>query len=369
MSYQPGRMGIAEGMSLVFIMLVPRIFLTAPANDIATAATAGWWVTIVAALPSVLTIIAWIYILQQIPGDFFSVAEKLLGRAGAWLVTIVFIVFFLLNAALMLRQFAENTLLTALPRIEFSFIVGWYAFVAALGALFGLEALARSTYLLLPISVFSLLLVLLLLVPNYDTYNLAPWQGYGLLPSLKRGMQQAGNNLGALILVMVAPAMQNIRTFKWASIFGIIGSIFVKALSGMVFIMVFGVAAASEKTLPFFEMARLVYLSRYFQRIESFFIILWVIAGLLGIAISLYMGSYLITRLLKLPALQPLIPLSAYLITQLAMMPPDIATTIRLDELVIVNFFTTALFAITPLLLVATALKAKKKGGKSCPAD
>jgi len=369
MSYQLGRMGIAEGMALVFILLLPRIFLTAPATNAAAVATAGWWMVIVSGFPAILSVIAWVYILQQTPGDFFSVSEELLGRVGAWLVTIVFIIVSFLNAALLLRQFAENTLLTALPQMEFSFIVGWYVFVAALGALLGLEALARGTYLLLPLSVFSLLLVLLLLAPNYDTYNLAPWQGYGLIPSLKYGMQTAGINIGALILVMVAPAMQNVRTFKWASIFGIMGSVLIKAISVMVFTMVFGVATASEKTLPFFDMARLVYLSRYLQRIEALFIILWVIVGLLGIAISLYIGTYLITRLLKLPALEPLIPLSAYIIAQLAMIPPDIATVIRLDGLVINNFFTAGLVAIPLLLLVASIVKAIKKGDASCPSD
>ncbi|TWH49038.1 GerAB/ArcD/ProY family transporter [Sporomusa sp. KB1] len=369
MSYQPGRMGMAEGMALVFIILLPRIFLTSPANDAADVATASWWVGIVAGLPAILTIIAWVYILQQTPGDLYSVSEQLIGRVGAWVVTSVCIVIFFLNAALLLRQFAENTLLTALPKMEFNFIVGWYAFIAALGARLGLEVLARGTYLLLPISVFSLLIVLLLLAPNYDIYNLAPWQGYGLLPSLKQGMYGAGTNFGALVLVIVAPAMQNVRTFKWASIFGIMGCVLLKAFSMMVFIIVFGVAVASEKTLPFFEMSRLVYLSRYLQRIESLFIILWVIVGLLGIAISLYMGAYLITRLLKLPALKPLIPLLAYIIAQLAMIPPDIATVIRLDEFVVANFFTTTLFSLTPLLLVAAMVKTSKKGGQSCSAD
>ena len=369
MSYQPGRMGIAEGMALVFVILLPRVFLTAPANETAVVATAGWWAPIVAGLPAILTIIAWGYILQHTSGDLHSVSEQLVGRVGAWVVTSVCIAIFFLNAALLLRQFAENTLLTALPKMEFSFIVGWYALVAALGARLGLEALARGAYLLLPISVFSLLIVLLLLAPNYDTYNLVPWQGYGLLPSFKRGMQESGNNVGALILVIVAPAMQNIRTFKWAGILGIIGSVLIKALSMLVFIMVFGVAVASEKVLPFFEMARLVYMSRYLQRIEALFIILWVIAGLLGIAVSLYMGAYLITRLLKLPALKPIIPLSAYIIAQLAMIPPDIATVIRIDGFVIANFFTTSLFILTPLLLVASMMKTIKKGGQSCSSD
>lgn len=368
MSYQPGRMGIAEGMALVFIMLFPRIFLTTPANAVSATATAAWWVVIASGLPILLAIWVWIYILQQTPGDFVSVAEKLLGRAGAWLVTITAIAVSFIDSALMLRQFAENTLLTALPQVEFSFVIGWYAFIAALGAILGLEALARGSYLLLPLSVLGLLLVLLLLAPYYDVYNLAPWRGYGVITSLQNAIHRSGINIGGLILVIVSPAMQNIQTFKWASIFGVMSGLFIKAISILVFIMVFGVTTAGEKTLPFFEMARLVYLNRYLQRIEAVFIILWVIGGLLGIALSLYVGTYLITRLFNLPALQPLIPLSAYIVAQLAMLPPDIATVIRLDNFIVSNFFTLALFGITALLLTATIIKAKKRRPRHVPA-
>ncbi|MBP2635930.1 MAG: spore germination protein (amino acid permease) [Firmicutes bacterium] len=361
MSYQPGRMGIAEGMALVFIMLFPRIFLTTPANAIAAVTTAAWWVVIVSGLPVILAIFAWIYIFRQTPGDLFSVSEKLLGRVGAWLVTVAAIMVFFIDAALVLRQFAENTLLTALPQVEFSFIVGWYTLIAALGALLGLEALARGTYLLFPMSVMGLILVLLLLAPYYDVYNLTPWRGYGLLASLQTGILQSGINISGLILVIVSPAMQNIQTFKWASIFGVTSGLFIKSLTLFIFTMVFGVATASEKTLPFFEMSRLVYINRYFQRIEALFIILWVIGGLLGISLGLYMGTFLITRLLKLPALQPLIPLSAYIVAQMAMVPPDIATVIRLDNYLISHFYTATLFIITLVLLIAAFVKSKKR--------
>lgn len=366
MSYHPGRMGLAEGTALVFIILFPRVFLTAPANMVTIAASAGWWVDILAAIPAIIAVLIIRYVYQYVQGDIVNVAERLFGRMGAWLFSILGIIVFFTNAAILLRQFAENTLLTALPQIEFSFIVGWYAVVVALAAWFGLETLARGTYLLMPMSIFSLLAVLLLLVPYYDIYNLTPWVGKGILPSLKQTVLTAGINTGGLILMVVAPALQNLRTFTWASIFGIVSSVSIKGLSIMVFTMVFGVNGATEKILPFFEMARLVYLSRYVQRIESLFIILWVVVGVLGIAISIYMGTYFITRMLLLPTMRPLIPLSAYLIAQLAMMPPDIATVIRLDSLFVVTVFNAGLYLMPTAMLLAVLWHKRKGRAHSC---
>lgn len=368
MSFQPGRMGLAEGTALVFIILFPRVFLSTPAMMVDAAASAGWWTDILSGVPPIIAVLILRYVLKYVQGDFTSISKQLLGRPGFFLFNLLGIVIFFSNAVILIRQFAENTLLTALPYIEFSFIVGWYALMIALAAWFGLEVLARTTFILIPPSVLGLLAVLLLLIPFYDTYQLSPWVGYGIIPSLKHSFLSAGLNASGLLLIVVAPAMQDIRTFTWASIIGISCSIFLKSLSIMVFTMVFGVNGAPENTLPFYEMARLVYLGRYIQRIESLFILLWVIVGILGIAVSIYIATYLFTRMLNLPTMRPLIPLSCYLIAQLAMVPPDIDTAIRWDYYFVITMFNTGLYVMPIALLFGVFWHKRKRRSESCPA-
>jgi hypothetical protein len=125
--------------------------------------------------------------------------------------------------------------------------------------------------------------------------------------------------------------------------------------------MVFGVSVGREKVLPFFEMARLVYLSRYLQRIEALFIMLWVVAGVLGIAVDVYMGLYLLTRLLHLPSMRPILPIVMIILVELGMMPPDIVTAIELENLVISTYFKIGLYVIPAILLITAWFKNRKK--------
>ncbi len=324
MSYQSGRMGIAEGIALVFTMSFVSAFLTLPSEAIDTSRELGWFSVLVAGLSTMAMLFLLIYVFERIPGDLFLVSTRLFGKPGACLIAVYYIVMFLSMATIWIREFAENTLIAALPLINFQLAVGWYALGAAFILYFGIEAIARANYVILPFVVGGVLLVLALLAPLYKPNYLLPWQGAGMANAVIKGGVLVGANAGALLLAVIAKSFQNTRVLKAVAVFGLGGSVLLKSVIVLVFTMVYGTSVAMERALPFYEMARLVSLNRYIQRIESIFIILWVITGILGIAISIYMGLYLITRLLNLPTMKPLIPIVTLLLAQLAMIPPDI---------------------------------------------
>lgn len=360
MSYQPGRMGMAEGIGLTFIVMLPRVFLTSPANTIATIRNIAWtapllnWVVALA----VFYLLAWVTARHR--GDLYAVSERLLGRAGAWLLALFYTALFVFDAASLLRQFAENTLLTALPATEFRVVIFWYIFFAAVLVYFGVEGIARASYLLMPFVIGGVMAVLLLLEPFYDVYHLVPWQGTGLGPALQRGLALAGINFGGLLLFVLAPQFQSPATLRTALVYGGSLSALVRTLVILGYLLAFGVAQGMEKTLPFFEMSRLVYLSRYVQRIESLFIVIWVITGLLAIAIDLYAALQLIVRPLKLPSLRPLIPMVALIIVNIAVLPPDLSSVVESDNDLGLLF--TAGVIGGPLLLAGAAyIKGRRK--------
>lgn len=366
MSFHTGKMGIAGGISLIYMITFPFIFLTTPAQIIEGGAGLGWLIPLIGGSVTIIMLLALTYILGEKPADMYSLVQKLIGNTGAMLVSLYYAGVFFFDAALLLRQFAENTLLTALPKIEFSLVVLIYSLVAAIIIYAGLEGMVRANYIITPFAVSALILVLLLLTPFYNIYNLMPWQGTGLETVIPAGLTAAGAQAGTFALIILAPAFQNTKTIRQSVIFGLGLSILLKALTIFVFLLVFDIPIAREKVLSFFEMARLVYLSRYVQRIESLFIILWVMSGVLAIAINLYMGIYLITRLLKLPSMRPLVPLVGAIAAELAMLPPDITSVIILDMVAINTFFNIGVYIIPIILIAAWLWKKKKRRAARC---
>jgi spore germination protein KB len=216
---------------------------------------------------------------------------------------------------------------------------------------------------------FTLFAILLaLLIPEYNAYNLLPWQGTGLSRAIKEGITHGGVNTGAMILAILAPAFQNVQTLRTATVLGITLTGLLRASLVLVFTLVFGVQVGREKVIPFYEMARLVYLSRFIQHIEALLIILWVIVGVISIAASLYVSVYLVVRLLKLPAMQPMIPVSTIIMVELAQLQPDVISVIRLDNQATGSWLNTGVYLI-PILLTLLTFWKRKRGKASCATD
>ena len=361
MSYQPGKMGIAAGISLIMAITFPYIFLTVPAQVLQNTAGLAWLSPLIGGIPLLLMLWAVIVIQEWMGGDLYEVCERLCGRIGAWIIGLYYIGLFFIDATVLLRQFAENTLLTALPRMEFGFIVNVYILVAAVIVYYGLESILRSNYIIMPFGIVGLVLLLVLLLPFYNIYELAPWQGQGLAVVIPDSLKFAGVSAGAIALVVLSPNFQNTATLKAAALYGVGLSTAIRGIAVFCFTLAFGPTVGSEKVLPFFEMARLVYLSRYIQRIEALFIILWVIVGLLAIAINLFMGLYLITRILRLPTMRPIIPAVAIILTEVAMLPTNIGSVIGLVSLSITTYFNIGLYVIPSLLVVLAVVKRNKR--------
>jgi spore germination protein (amino acid permease) len=356
-------MGVAAGIALVFAVTVPRMFLTSFATRLVDDAQIAWLSAALSSGISIMMIYMLLYVLSRTGTDLIGGVRRLLGNAAAWLVALLYIAIFLGNTVLLLREFAENTLLTALPFSEFSLVTIWYIVWAAIFIYFGIEVMGRVAYMVLPFLLASMLLIVIMLIPFYNVYQLVPWQGNGLELSVYHGFSMAGINVGAVLLAIFAREFQNAKYAAQSLVYGLGGGLLVKVIYAQSYLMVFGVYVGQEKILPFFEMARLVYLNRYLQRIEALLIALWAMISMLAIAISLYTAVYLIARILELPSGRPIVPLVAAIAANLAMLPPDIITVLGYDKkFMYIN--DVGVYAI-PVVLFLT-FWFKRKGVKRC---
>jgi len=365
-SYQTGKLGVAAGTGLVFVVIMPRLFLTTTSTLVAEAGQAAWIPPILAGMYGLLMLWVLFYVSSRVPGDLFAIAKTLIGSVGAWLIALLFIFFSFVNAVSLLRQLAECTLITAMPEADIHVVILFYGATVAIIVHYGIEPIARAAYLLMPFIVLGLSVSIALLTPYFDIHFLLPWQGNGLPAIFKTSLVIGGSNFEALVLVALAPAFQRIRTMKKAALFGLGGAAVIKTVFTVAYLLIFDVETGIEKTLPYYEMARLIYINRYVQRVEALLIVLWVVAGLMATAISLYIGMYFLTRLLNLPTMRPLIPAVCLIVLQLSLLPKSLSDTIQFDKIVLLTG-AFGIYVLPPLLLAATFFKGRR--AKKCAAE
>lgn len=265
------------------------------------------------------------------------------------------------TACLWIRQYAENTLLVALPAIEFNHIILVYLVSVLVMVYLGIEALSRTCYLLMPLSIGALFVVFAGLTPEMEPLYLFPLLGYGIPSLIDPLLFYTGGSASASILLVLAPSFQNKTAVGQVILFGIGASAIIRSVAFAVYVALFAVNIASEKILPFFDMTRLVYINRYIQRIEALFILLWVAVGILGIAVCLYGALTIIAQLFRLPTFTPLLlPLGIIMIT-VAALPMDANQTLLLNKILFSRILAPGFVITTLALLLAAKLKKRRK--------
>jgi spore germination protein (amino acid permease) len=358
-------MGVAEGIGLVCIGTLPPVFLTIFPFNLEKAATAAWLIPILNCLEFFVIAYLLLYVLRTTGGDLYAACEQLLGTVAARLVAVYYISLYFLDATLLLRQYAENTLTTALPQLDFQLALALYAFMVVLLVYAGIEPVARTCYIGLPWVVFGVLIVIVLTAPRYEFLFLAPWNGPGWDKVLLAGLSAGGVNLGALLPFFLAASFQNARTIRRVVLYGLGLSSLIRTVVSLALILHFGGAGGREKLLPYYELARLVYVTRLIQRVESFFIVLWAIVGMLSIAIDVYAGLYLLCRLFNLPALRPLIGPAVVIAALFALLPGEAFTVVTIYAQAYSSIYDIGTVAIPIVLFAAAVYRARRRS--QCP--
>jgi len=361
MSYQSGKMGIAEGIGLVFFVSFVPVFLSIFSITVDKAKGAAWMIPLINGPLVFSTFLGVLYAMKRVPDDLVEVSKQLLGNVGAWLISGFYLWSFWMEAVLLLREFAENTLLTAVPYMEFSYTILFYSVISVILLYLGIEPIARASYILTPFVLLGIVLVVGLVSPRFIGWHLLPWQGPGLASVVTSGIMVSGFNIGIFMIPIIARSFKNINTMRSAVVYGLSLSILSRMTIVLSYTLVFGVMVGREKVLPFFELTRLVYVSRYLQRIESLFILMWVICGIVAITVNLYIVLYILSRLFNLPTIRPIIIPVVLVSIQAAMLPPDLTTIIVFHGKLVTTVYNVGTFAIPGLLFIAALLKRRRR--------
>lgn len=356
-----GHLGPWQGVTLVTVTLASMLYLQFPQFLIHMGGPAAWQVALVMTLVAVLIFLPGAALAAKFPGlGLAEIAEAaagpLLGPAlmfgvSGWLIA---------STALTLRNFTETFSTAMLPDTPPSILVLTLLGCIAFASYRGLEALSRSTQILYPLILGSGLLVIILTLPQMGIYLLYPFWGHGLGTTLTSGVAAAGMAGEAIILLIFGYAFRSAGDLRTGLIGGILSFGLLMALVVAVLVMVFGSPDAAQLPFPVFNLARLIFLGLFLQRMEALIVLFWFFGAAIRLSACLHASVVALSGALRLPFYRPVIFPVVVLVGSLTLMPPDFITTLQLEE----RWMRPAglLIAVVPTLLLLLAV-VRRKGG------
>jgi spore germination protein (amino acid permease) len=361
-----GNIGPQGSLAIATVVLVTKVFYTNPGTVIKGTATASWYVTLLSVLVS-LILFQFVYmLLKRFPGKSLSeVFEKVWGKFLGKLLSIVFIAYFIFYAGGNLREFVEMIKTYNLPYTPPSIITITFLLPVAVISYLGLEALARISHTGFYFVIGSLFTILVLDYPLYRIDSIFPLGGNGLNQNLFIGITRNSAYNEMIVLAFFISSLNGLKYFKRASILGLTISGF--AISSVILcsIMAFDYTMSTEHFSNLFELSRAIYFGRFFQRLESIFLIVWVTASVISVAAFFYTSISIFCKSFNVNNHKPLIPSFLIITFVVTLLPQDLPAVLSKST----NFqrvHSSLLLYGIPIvtLIISLMFKRKPKSGK-----
>lgn len=364
MMIKEGKFGLLEAICLTTLVIVPKIFYTSPMAITRDLGTAAWYGTIISCITSILFFMLLCLLMKRFPGKnlvevFEASIGKLLGKAAA----IIFCGYFLYYCGVNVREFLEMLKAFNLPYTPPSIILFAFLSIVALSAFYGLEGVSRLAYIsFLPVMI-GLLTILVLTSTYYNLDLIKPYLGHGLGKTLFTGFVRSSAYSEVVILAIIINSIHGLKNFKKAGLISLIISGIIFSLTVFCYIVTFGYSVGSENVSGVYSMSRLIYFSRFFQRVESIFLFFWVISSLVTISAVFYIALSTYCKTFNISNHKPLIIPFSFLTFMIALLPNNISETIQYHVIFVRQYSGIILYGL-PLFALMVSIVLGRKGDK-----
>jgi spore germination protein (amino acid permease) len=361
--------GTWEGISIIITLICTQIFLNLPRLAAEDAGTAGWMLIAYAAAVTFILLLIIVRLYKKYEGmDIIEISETLMGVPGRIITGLILVAHIFIINSITLREFSENMKIISLQLSPISFVSLFFIAAMILGAYAGIEGQARIAAIIVPVVTAGYFVIILGVLRFIDVSRIMPVFGLGPNKIFIEGLSSVSIFSALIVLLIIAPFLKTYKTFKSVAYSSFWISAVLLTLSTLIYLLVYPYPNATENFLPMYQLARIINFGRFFQRIESIFLFIWAIAAMLFMSIALFLTVYIFAKTFKLRYYRPLLLPFAVIVFTASLIPENLVTAIEVESVYFRNYSWILAFAVPMLLLIIGAFTKKnpKKGrGKS----
>lgn len=268
----------------VMVVLLPAIWATTNSRD-------TWISSLISGFGGMVITYVVVTLSKRYPRHtLIQICIALFGKWIGGLLSFLYLWFFLHLSFIIIREFAEILNIALMPETPIQvFII--YVILAVIFAVYrGLEAIARTSVIILPSSLASLLIILILLEKEFHLELLKPIAENGWMPIMMGSIVPISLFGEAILIPMLFPYVQDQhKVLRYSMLAVLIGTFFLVALNAAV-MSLFGPIEAANLTLPVYSLVRMISIGHFLERIEAIMVAVWVGLLFIKMCIFLYAG-------------------------------------------------------------------------------
>ena len=353
----------AEAISIVLGIFVAYTLVALPRSMLETTKTATLinilYVGIIALFITYL-----IYkLIIKFPGeDIIDIAEYLGGKTLKVFISIVFIFYFLFSSSILLRNFCECLKIVYYPMTSLIFIILTFIIVICITLHHRFSSIAKVNLLIIPLVVISIVFLFVANIENFSLDNIFPIFGDGLFNTFVTGLGNLGAFGGITLLYFLPPYLKEPQKMKKVYLTSVVLGTIYFILCVSIILFMFISLMYTNQIMPLYSAARYIEFGNFFQRLESIFLLIWILQMVCYLSIIAKIAISIFKKITNIRDEKPMIFIFGLLIFAISLLPKNYAIS-KLIEDYIYHYMVIGISIVlgVSLLILAYLKKRKKK--------
>jgi len=358
---EKGKISSLQMAIMMYPALVATAILSVPSITAKYAKTDLWLSPILASLIGYITVYIAYKLHQLYPKQtVIQFSEQIIGRFAGKLIGFLFLFFYIQIAGHMLRQYAEFVVDSFLVNTPISLIMALMALLCSFIVRGGLEVLGRAAQLFFPIFTLPLLLLIILVFPDFEFKNIFPILGEGIMPPIKGAIVPGGWFTEFFLITFLLPFLADQKKGMKYGMMTVFVVMMTLVVVNLIVLFILG-SATPTKFYPLMSIARYISLGGFFEHLESAVMAIWVVGAFIKISVFYYGIALGTAQWLNLSDYRPIVwPLGILLVIFSFWSLPS---TVELHKYSVETFPFLGLLIqmIIPLCLLGIAVARKRK--------
>lgn len=309
---------------ILYLFAIGSAALIVPTSVTLIAKQDGWISMLLSGPINYLILLVYLALADRFPNlSLAQYAERVLGVWGGKALTLIYIMFFLLLSALVLRNVSDFLSIAVLPQTPEWFINCTFMIVVIYGVILGIETIARTGEILFGGGLFVIMIIFISLFNQLDFHNFQPLLYEGWERPIKGVYPVLGFPIGEFVFITsILPLVRKqdrIKLRKSLKLSAVVIT-FVSVLIIVFLIGVMGVDEASRSPFAVYDMAKTINIAEILVRVEIFAAMVWIGTVFMKLSLCVYVLTVITAQMLNLQTYRSLVVPYAFIIVPFSLL-------------------------------------------------
>ena len=273
------RIGKFEAIALILTVIVNHAILNITKIIISSTNTSAILNTIYISLIAILISYIIYKLLNKFPTfDILDISNFLGGKILKLIVSILFFAYFIFFSGSLLKSLAYCLQTIYYTSTNTFFIIAIFLIGAVFVCNLKNDSTFRSNLLVIPLVLLSIVVLFLGNTGDFVFENIFPILGNGIFDTFFMGASNLFAFQGLLHLLFLPPHLKDITNLKKITLLSILFSALYLICSVCIVLLLFDTTVTSTLLMPLYSAARYIEFGTFFQRLDSVFILIWIIS-------------------------------------------------------------------------------------------